>query len=129
MDSRWAYLGQILMMAGCPIFMAYLLWSGEEINRAHFCTATTLLFALFNIGVLLYAYRMSSSHNLMEYNNVVTVSFLGKLILSVAFLLLWQRHGPAIPNMVLHFILLYFIFTIHEVYFLTKLAYRRPKSA
>lgn len=80
-------------------------------------------FFIFSILIFFYAYYTSATDQLYSFNNVVSASFLIKLIMSICTLMLFQKYREPIGNAyVLHFIIVYLIYTAYEVYFLTKLA-------
>lgn len=80
-------------------------------------------FFLFSVLIYFYAYNTSKSDQLYSFNNVVSASFIIKLIMSICTLLLFQKfQKPQGNSYVLHFIIVYLIYTAYEVYFLTKLA-------
>lgn len=80
-------------------------------------------FVIISFLIFLYAINTSASDNLFSFNNVVVASFLIKLFLSVGVIMFFERYfEPPSKNHILHFILVYIVYTIFEVYFLTKLA-------
>lgn len=82
-----------------------------------------LAFVLFNGFIFFYAYTTSKSDKLFSFNNVVSASFLIKLIMSIGFLLIWEKlYDPQTNTHLLNYIIVYIIYTVYEVYFLTKLA-------
>lgn len=84
-------------------------------------------FFIFSILIFLYAYNTSASDNLFSFNNVVSASFLLKLIMSIGMIILYEKlFDPDSSMHVIHFIIVYIVFTIYEVYFLTKLARSSP---
>ncbi len=84
---------------------------------------SVVCFFLFSVLIYFYAYNTSKSDQLYSFNNVVSASFLIKLIMSICTLLLFQKfQKPQGNSYVLHFIIVYLVYTAYEVYFLTKLA-------
>ena len=80
-------------------------------------------FLMISLLIFLYAHNTSKSDNLFSFNNVVVVSFIFKLLLSIGVLMIFERYyQPTSKAYLLHFILIYLIYTAYEVYFLTKLA-------
>ena len=80
-------------------------------------------FFFFSILIFFYAYYTSASDQLYSFNNVVSASFLIKLIMSICALMLFQKYAEPVGNAyVLHYIIVYLVYTAYEVYFLTKLA-------
>lgn len=82
-----------------------------------------LCFVLFSLFIFFYAYNTSRSDKLFSFNNVVVASFLIKLLMSIGFLMAFEKYFTPEGNAhIFHYILLYLIFTMYEVHFLTKLA-------
>lgn len=80
-------------------------------------------FVVFNVFIFFYAYNTSQTDNLFSFNNIVSASFLIKLFMSVGFLILFDKiFEPTTKNHVIHYLMVYLIYTAYEVYFLTKLA-------
>ena len=86
-------------------------------------TFAIISFVVFSLIIFLYAYNTSSSDNLFSFNNVVVASFLIKLILSIGVIMLYEKfYNPKTDYHILHYIIVYVLYTGFEVYFLTKLA-------
>lgn len=95
-------------------------WRSDLFN---FGTISIIIYLLFNIGIFLYAQRVSSSKASYTFNGIVSASFIIKLLFSIALLAYWQRfHHPSDNYHIALYILVYIIYTIYEVYFLTLLA-------
>ncbi len=119
---------ETLLLFAITVFLASLVsWAGSFEGFLELYLYAALVFVIFNVFIFFYGYTTSQSDQLFSFNNVVSASFLIKLIMSIGFLLLWERLFDPNNNMhVLNYIVVYVIFTVHEVYFLTKLA--KPKG-
>lgn len=96
---------------------------GSIVQTMQIYIISVVCFFLFSVLIYFYAYNTSKSDQLYSFNNVVSASFLIKLIMSICTLLLFQKfQNPQGNSYVLHFIIVYLIYTAYEVYFLTKLA-------
>lgn len=122
---KWfTFLKYLFVISGIILTCAtaiHLLYEGADVLWIYSISVGTFFF--FNLLIFLYAYNTSKSDQLFSFNNVVSGSFLLKLILSVSLLLIYERiFTPENDNHVLHFIFVYMIFMVYEVYYLTKLA-------
>ena len=84
----------------------------------------TGIFCYFNFNTILffYARNISRSHSPYSFNYLVVASFLVKLIMSLAILIFYNNYySPLVGTHVMQFIVIYIIYAIHEVYFLTIL--------
>jgi len=80
-------------------------------------------FVIFCIGIFWYARLIANRSTNFTFLGVVSGSFFIKLIGALVFLYLYEEaFSPTNQTYVLHFILVYVIYTVFEVYFLTKLA-------
>lgn len=80
-------------------------------------------YVIFCIGIFIVAQKVSNSVSNYSFVGVVSASFLIKLVMSVVFLLWWaQYYKPSNNHHILIYLLVYAIYTIYEVYFLTILA-------
>ncbi len=86
-------------------------------------TSSVSCFFIFCTLIYFYALNTSKSDQLFSFNNVVSASFLIKMIMSIGLLMLYQKIVKPIGNSyILHFIIVYLVYTAFEVFFLTKLA-------
>ena len=122
---NWSvFLKQLFLLTGIVLLWAIII---ELFDRSQLTftiyAISCLTFVLFSLLIFLYAYNTSSSDNLFSYNNVVIVSFIVKLIMSFGVILFFERMFQPQGNWhILHFVIVYLSYTIHEVYFLTRLA-------
>ena len=82
-----------------------------------------LCFAVFSLFIFFYGYNTSRSDKLFSFNNVVIASFLIKLLMSIGFLMAFEKFfNPVGDSHIFHYLFLYIVYTVYEVHFLTKLA-------
>ena len=81
-----------------------------------------ICFAVFSLFIFFYGYHTSKSDKLFSFNNVVAASFLIKLLMSIGFLMVFEKFfNPYGDSHIFHYILIYMVYTVYEVYFLTRL--------
>jgi hypothetical protein len=86
------------------------------------------LFIPLSIGQYYLAKRAAVSENKSLFHNLIIASVFFKMFLSVIILVIYRKlMQPDSGRFVLPFLLVYFIFTIFETYFMVKLA--KPKAA
>lgn len=79
------------------------------------------VFFLFNLSVFIISTYTVSTYKYNSFFGIVSAGFLIKLVLAIAFMFSWPRFmANTVSSDVLHFLLIYVCYTIHEVYFLTK---------
>lgn len=111
-----------LTIALCALIFCFC-WFFSDYELMKVYTAASLLFLFFNTGIFSYTSRLSAVSNPFAFNNVIAASFIIKLILSIGFLIMWNiLVAPESKIHVVHYLIVYLIYTIHEVYFLTILA-------
>jgi hypothetical protein len=88
-----------------------------------FSCMVTALFVLISIGLFHAGQLTAKSKNKLAFNSIISLSVFGKMVLSV-FLLFLYREGAKPENgwFVIIFLLVYVIYTVFEVVFMTKLA-------
>lgn len=121
----WSTFSKYLftITAGLSIWALGISSFGKNSNTLWIYAIGMLSFIVFSFLIFLYAYNTSASDHLFSYNNIVVASFLLKLVLSIAVLMLYERSfHPSNKMHILHFIIVYLVYTVYEVYFLTKLA-------
>lgn len=88
-----------------------------------FAIAAVALFVLICIGLFYMGRDAAQSRNKLAFNNVISLSVFGKMLASVAALFIYQKMAaPANEWFVAIFLLTYVVFTVFEVWFMTKLA-------
>jgi len=81
------------------------------------------IFVVFCIGMFWYARLISRHSQNFTFFGVVSGSFFIKLVIALVFLFYYQRLvEPDGNGFAIHFIIVYIVYTIYEVFFLTKLA-------
>ena len=93
--------------------------------QAHtaFAGASVLLLVLVCTGLFFAGQQAARSSNRLAFNSLVSISVFGKMVLALAVLFSYQRIAkPANEWFVGIFILVYVIYTMFEVWFMTKLA-------
>ena len=84
--------------------------------------ASWLFFILFTIIVYFVAFRAALSENLHTFSSVIVGVVIGKMILSVLVVLVYVKLSqPESRFFLIPFFVVYFAFTIFEVYFMSKL--------
>lgn len=85
--------------------------------------ASVLLFVAVCAGLFFAGQSAAASKNKLDFNNLITVSVFGKMVLSVLFLFLYREmEKPADNWFVGIFLFCYVVYTGFEVWFMTRLA-------
>jgi len=88
--------------------------------------ATVLLFVLVCIGLFYAGSSAAKSSNKYAFTNLVSLSVFGKMVLTLAFLYVYQQvTHPENQWFVGIFLFCYVVYTSFEVWFMTKLAKER----
>ncbi len=88
-----------------------------------FATATVGLFVLVCTGLFFAGRSAARSSSKLAFNNIVSASVFGKMLLAVALLFVYQQvTKPSNEWFVGIFLLIYVVYTAFEVWFMTKLA-------
>ena len=88
-----------------------------------FAIATLVLFILLCLGLFFAGRNAAQSASKVAFNNLVSASVFGKMVLALGFL--YAYHQIAHPTnewFVGIFLLAYVVYTVFEVWFMTKLA-------
>ena len=110
--------------AGTAVLLIFLLMVLPE-ARVHkpFAVASVLLFVLVSIGLFYAGRSTATSTSKVAFTNLVSASVFGKMVLAVAVLFIYQQSAqPANQWFVGIFLLVYVVYTIFEVWFMTRLA-------
>lgn len=92
-------------------------------QHALFAAATVLLFVLVCIGLFFAGTGAVRSGNRYAFTNLVSVSVFGKMVLALAWLFIYQKtFHPRNEWFVGIFLYLYVVYTVFEVWFMTRLA-------
>lgn len=88
-----------------------------------FAIGALCLFALICIGLYYAGASTARSQNKHAFTNLVSVSVFGKMIVAMAALFIYQQvAAPTNQWFVGIFLWCYVVFTVYEVWFMTKLA-------
>lgn len=120
--SFFQYL--LLVSAGTGAVLALLHFIAPPAqSHWQFSIAATLLFMLVCAGLYYAGKSAAASKNKHAFTNLVSVSVFGKMVLAMAALFIYQQIA-APPNQwfVGIFLWCYVVFTVFEVWFMTKLA-------
>lgn len=112
------------LSAATALLLALLWWLAPSAQvHGGFMVLTVLLFAGVCTGLFFAGRRAAQSSSKMAFNNLVSVSVFGKMLLAVAALYIYQQVAEP-PNQwfVGIFLSVYVIYTAFEVSFMTKLA-------
>ena len=84
---------------------------------------TILLFVVVCTGLYYAGRSAANSSSKLAFNNIVSISVFGKMVLAVAVLFVYQQTAkPTNEWFVGVFLSVYVIYTVFEVWFMTKLA-------
>ncbi|MBK8969478.1 MAG: hypothetical protein R3D58_08810 [Saprospiraceae bacterium] len=105
------------------LLLLFLLVLPEAKTHKTFALASVLLFVLVSTGLFYAGRSTASSASKVAFTNLVSASVFGKLVLAIAVLFVYQQSAQP-PNQwfVGIFLLIYVVFTVFEVWFMTKLA-------
>lgn len=124
MDSRTFYTRLTLVTALTAALLAVLHFAVPA-ARLHGAlpVACMALFIAICIGLFYMGRSAAQSRNKLAFNNVISLSVFGKMLASIAFLLIYQKTArPANEWFVAIFLLTYLTYTVFEVWFMTRLA-------
>ncbi len=102
-----------------------------ELFRPHWAVSamSLALFVAISVGLFFAGESAAKSSSKMAFNNLITASVLGKIVLSmVALLIYFKTVKPADRYFVLPFLLVYVVFTAYETWFMLKLAKMKSGS-
>ncbi|GAB1398136.1 MAG TPA: hypothetical protein PKN57_11190 [Saprospiraceae bacterium] len=116
------FFSSLLIIAALAIGLVTLLQYGGFLPSSAYeiSLGSVGLFSVFCLIIYLVAVRLASSANIYQFNNVVLISVLGKLALTMAFLAVFRKiYMPESKFVYVPFLLFYILYTIFETYFLT----------
>ncbi len=88
-----------------------------------FSGAVLLLFILICTGLFFAGRSAAGSSSKLAFNNLISASVFGKMVLAVGVLFIYQQSAkPSNQWFVGIFLLIYIVFTVFEVWFMTQLA-------
>lgn len=106
-----------------------LLYGFAPQARVHggFMVAAVALFVLVCVGLFFAGKSAANSSSKLAFNNLVSASVFGKMVLALAVLFVYQQTAkPSNQWFVGIFLLVYVVYTIFEIWFMTKLARHKP---
>ena len=124
MDSR-RFLSQLASVTGGTALALAALYLAVPQAQVHgkFAAGTVLLFVCISIGLFFAGASTAKSSSKMAFNNVISLSVFGKMVVSLAALFIYKSVAkPENTWFVLIFLLVYIVYTVFEVMFMTKLA-------
>ncbi|MFT5168760.1 MAG: hypothetical protein ACI8P3_004005 [Saprospiraceae bacterium] len=87
-------------------------------------------FLLFTIGVYYLAEKAAYSTNLHTFSSVILGVIFMKMVFIIIIVLIYKKTmNPGSPWFLVPFFLIYVVFTIFEIYFMTKLARIKPPKS
>lgn len=112
----------ITLGSGALLAALHFLVPAAQVH-GQFAIASVLLFVAICIGLYFWGCSTARSKNKLAFNNVISLSVFGKMILSIAALFIYQKTAhPTNEWFVAIFLLTYVIYTVFEVWFMTRLA-------
>jgi len=94
--------------------------------HAGFATGVLVLFTAICTGLFFAGKNAAASTSKLAFNNLVSVSVFAKMLIAVAVLFAYQQTAkPQNSWFVGLFLLVYAVYTVFEVWFMTKLARSR----
>lgn len=121
-NTFFLYLGGITV-AAAAVLTAILALIPQAQPHAGFAAGTVVLFAAICIGLYFAGKNAAASTSKLAFNNLVSVSVFAKMLVAVAVLFAYQQTAqPQNSWFVGLFLLVYAVYTVFEVWFMTKLA-------
>lgn len=124
MDNKTFFTWLFILTASTAVLLGVLLWLlPAAALHWKLAVASLALFVLICVGLFFSGRNAAGSKSKLAFNNLVSASVFGKMIVSVAFLFVYQELArPANSWFVGIFLLTYVVYTVFEVWFMTKLA-------
>jgi len=124
MSTKTFLLRLALLTAVTGTVLAALYYLAPQAQlHGRFMIMTVLLFVLVCTGLFFAGKSAAGSSSKMAFNNLVSISVFGKMLLAVAYLFVYQQVAkPTNEWFVGIFLLAYIVYTGFEVWFMTKLA-------
>lgn len=92
-------------------------------EHSKFALVSILIFAAVCVGLFFAGKKSAVSEQKFAFNNLVLSSVFGKMVLAIALLFMYRSiAAPSNNHFVLIFLLIYVVFTVFEVIFMSKLA-------
>lgn len=115
----------LLVLTLCVALVLGLLHFLAPPAQAHWqlSIASVVLFVVVCIGLFYAGTNAARSSNKYAFNNLISLSVFGKMMLAIAFLYIYQQVAhPQNTWFVGIFLFCYVLYTGYEVWFMTKLA-------
>jgi len=124
MSNKTFFTNLAIITASTAALLAVLLALLPQAQmHTAFAGATVLLFVLICIGLFFAGRSAAGSSSKLAFNNLVSVSVFGKMLVAVAALFVYQQTTlPENSWFVGIFLLVYVVYTVFEVWFMTRLA-------
>jgi len=115
--------GLVILIAACIAVTCISFFIPMLHSHISFSIITIILFTLLSLVVYYIGNHLSNSSNKYLYNNLIILNVMMKIVLSVIAIILYVKLMQPDNNWYLIiFVLIYILFTIFEVYFMTKQA-------
>ncbi len=113
-----------IITAGCAAVLASLHFLLEPLQQHWVLSVVCLLvFEVLSVGLFFAGRSTVNSTSKVAFNGLVSGSVFGKMLLAVALLFIYQEIAkPTNQWFVGIFLFIYVVYTIFEVWFMTKLA-------
>ncbi|MEY3240572.1 MAG: hypothetical protein RIR11_2010 [Bacteroidota bacterium] len=120
-----SFLNSLALVTAATAAVLGLLHVLLENMQQHWIFSISILavFVLLSIGLFFAGKSSARSSNKMAFNGLISGSTFGKMFLAVGLLFVYQESAkPTNQWFVALFLLIYVIFTVYEVWFLTRIA-------
>ncbi|MEQ1747086.1 MAG: hypothetical protein ABMA02_16775 [Saprospiraceae bacterium] len=124
MSNKTFFTYLVATSAGAGLALAALLALFPSAQaHAGFAVGTVVLFAIICAGLFFAGKNAAGSSSKLAFNNLVSISVFAKMLVALAGLFAYQQTThPENTWFVGIFLLIYVIYTVFEVWFMTKLA-------
>lgn len=120
-----AFFSRLSEVTALCIIWAFGFYLAQDDRVANWTYGISIIiYVIFSILIFAYTKRQVDQDRMHSFNAIVSVSFLIKLLISVA--IIWgieTTFHPVRNTHIFHYLVIYIIYTVFEVYFLTKLSY------
>jgi hypothetical protein len=115
-------LTAISIASGLSLWASGLLIPEMQVHWK-FSIATVLSFAALCTALYFIGFKTARSKNRMAFNGLISVSVMGKMIFALLFLFIYKKTAqPTNTAFVGIFLFCYVVYTVYEVWFMTRLA-------
>ncbi|MFT4568225.1 MAG: hypothetical protein ACI9FN_003194 [Saprospiraceae bacterium] len=107
---------------GCIVWAVGITWSENDVVSKWTYFISIISYCIFCTCMYVLATQMIVQDKNYSFNGVISISFLFKLLMSLGILFYVETTFSPVGNAhILHYILIYIVYTIYETYFLTKI--------